>query len=651
MTAWKSMLGAPLLRCLLCLALAACGGGSDAPGDPAQSGGSGGAGGDGGGNGGGGTGGTGGTGGGEVNPNLPRIDSVEPNHGSIATAVTVHGAHFAAGAAANSVQFGGMEAPALSVTPDGTTIETAVPTGARSGMVVVLTGGVRVEGPEFTIDPNPVPHLIALEPARVAVGSDVRLHVLGSGFVRDSEVRVGDGVFPGEYLSETELEVPLTASALGEAGSLDVRVISGPPGGGESESLPLTVYQTFDLLEAVAAATTEVRLSFDAPVDATQAADATLYSLAPTLDVLGATVDPGDETRVIVRTQEQWPATTYTVTVSTALRSAGGSELAANQARFTGYRALPTATGTLGGGAGCDSATLSGPAGVTLDADQGYFVVERTGHQVQLISRQTSQFARFLGFDGTASGMFAEGHAAQGCPTEVGSSAAGAFGGPMGQVAILAGSNDRLIGDTGNDRIVRWSAAGAYVSTFGEGLPGPVILGTFGGRIWVAGSDDRLRSLDGNGVEVGATGGSGSALDRFRFGIASHLAPAAVRFEHAVIVTDPENHRLLRLVDGVPTGWLGGGDQSWRSPTPTETCCEAGTTSGYFTRPRGIAVWWGDLWVADEGEGGRLVRIRADGTVTATMLLSYRPSGLAVTPGTGRLWVLGETDNLVHTYN
>jgi hypothetical protein len=55
--------------------------------------------------------------------------------------------------------------------------------------------------------------------------------------------------------------------------------------------------------------------------------------------------------------------------------------------------------------------------------------------------------------------------------------------------------------------------------------------------------------------------------------------------------------------------------------------------------------------VADEGEGGRLVRIRADGTVTATMLLSYRPSGLAVTPGTGRLWVLGETDNLVHTYN
>jgi DNA-binding beta-propeller fold protein YncE len=86
------------------------------------------------------------------------------------------------------------------------------------------------------------------------------------------------------------------------------------------------------------------------------------------------------------------------------------------------------------------------------------------------------------------------------------------------------------------------------------------------------------------------------------------------------------------------------------SVEPPAACCDAGSDPGFFTRPRGALVWNDDVWVIDEAGGGRLIRLDEAGAYIAELPLGFIPAGMAVSPGSGRLWILDETNNLIKVY-
>jgi hypothetical protein len=85
---------------------------------------------------------------GTVSP--PSIVSFTPDAGATGTQVTISGLNFATPASANTVRFNGVDAAVLSASP--TTVVAAVPAGATSGSVQVVTsGGTATSGATFTV--------------------------------------------------------------------------------------------------------------------------------------------------------------------------------------------------------------------------------------------------------------------------------------------------------------------------------------------------------------------------------------------------------------------------------------------------------------------------------------------------------------------
>lgn len=95
-----------------------------------------------------------------------------------------------------------------------------------------------------------------------------------------------------------------------------------------------TVAVHFDVLSATATDATHVKVSFDAPPDATAGATSTNYSISPTLAVNAAAVSGSD---VTLTTDPQTASTSYTVTVSNVTRASDGIALTTNSAGFTGF--------------------------------------------------------------------------------------------------------------------------------------------------------------------------------------------------------------------------------------------------------------------------------------------------------------------------
>jgi hypothetical protein len=92
---------------------------------------------------------------------------------------------------------------------------------------------------------SPLPILASITPTSVrAGGPETTLTITGLGFVRSSVVLVDGVATPTAYVSDTELTVTLTANdLLTLATSLDISVLSPPPGGGTSTSISLIVVQ------------------------------------------------------------------------------------------------------------------------------------------------------------------------------------------------------------------------------------------------------------------------------------------------------------------------------------------------------------------------------------------------------------------------
>ncbi len=105
----------------------------------------------------------------------PTITDLSPTSGVVGQAVTITGTNF--GSATGTVTFNGTKAQVASWTD--TSIATTVPTGATTGLVVVIAGNTGSNGVDFTVQ-GPSPNITALYPTTGVVGALVTIE--GSNF-------------------------------------------------------------------------------------------------------------------------------------------------------------------------------------------------------------------------------------------------------------------------------------------------------------------------------------------------------------------------------------------------------------------------------------------------------------------------------------
>jgi uncharacterized repeat protein (TIGR01451 family) len=102
-------------------------------------------------------------------------------------------------------------------------------------------GGGTSSGVTFTVN-NPLPFLNWIDPPWATAGnSGVTVTLNGSGFVSGSVVQWNGNSRPTTFVSATQLQVALTAADTATAGSSQVTVTNGGPGGGTSAGVTFTI--------------------------------------------------------------------------------------------------------------------------------------------------------------------------------------------------------------------------------------------------------------------------------------------------------------------------------------------------------------------------------------------------------------------------
>src|SRR5690606_37668783 len=98
-------------------------------------------------------------------------------------------------------------------------------------------------------------------------------------------------------------------------------------------------------------------------------------------------------------------------------------------------------------------------------------------------------------------------------------------------------------------------------------------------------------------------------------------------------------------------GWIGGGHTEFRAAADLECAPDcAGLGPGELTSPRGIALdAGGNVWVIDEGAGGRVLRFSDTGQLRHTFLPGYQPGGIAI-DDEGSLWITDAATGTLYRY-
>jgi len=102
-------------------------------------------------------------------------------------------------------------------------------------------GGGQLNTLTFTIL-NPVPFLSSIEPSSIIAGSpEFTLVLNGDNFVKTSIVSFNNQQFPIRYITQTQIEATIPASAITTPGTYLVKVINPTPGGGKTSPFSFTV--------------------------------------------------------------------------------------------------------------------------------------------------------------------------------------------------------------------------------------------------------------------------------------------------------------------------------------------------------------------------------------------------------------------------
>ena len=171
----------------------------------------------------------------------PVITTIAPTEGPVGTDVTVSGSGFGAAAADHQLTFGTTLVPVMPVSPTALTF--TVPSMAPGSYPIALRarGGLATAPSPFVIR-NEAPTLSEIAPSHVAAGSAAfTLTLTGTNFVNGATVVVGTTTLTATFVSATSLQAEVPASAVTVAGVVDVHVVNPSPGGGASNTMPLTV--------------------------------------------------------------------------------------------------------------------------------------------------------------------------------------------------------------------------------------------------------------------------------------------------------------------------------------------------------------------------------------------------------------------------
>jgi hypothetical protein len=180
-----------------------------------------------------------------VNP-VPSIGALSPTvvtAGSGEFTLTVHGSDFVN---ASVVRWSGTDLSTTMISTVQLRATVASPLIATAGINAVAVfnpapGGGLSTSANLEVR-NPVPALSGVSPASQAVGSPpMPISITGSGFVSTSVVRWNGGNLATTFTSVSELIAMLDAASLATAGTGQVSVFNGGPGGGVSGSLPFDV--------------------------------------------------------------------------------------------------------------------------------------------------------------------------------------------------------------------------------------------------------------------------------------------------------------------------------------------------------------------------------------------------------------------------
>ncbi|MFA4964506.1 MAG: IPT/TIG domain-containing protein, partial [Thermoleophilia bacterium] len=156
---------------------------------------------------------------------VPTVAGFLPASGFVGTAVTVSGTGFSG---ATAVTFGGAPAAAFTVL-SSTRISAAVPAGALSGVVCVITpAGTGASAASFTVLPTPAPAVTSVLPASGRVGALVT--ITGTGFTGATTVAF-NGIPATAFAVVSGMQITATVPAGATSGSVSV---STPAGTGTS---------------------------------------------------------------------------------------------------------------------------------------------------------------------------------------------------------------------------------------------------------------------------------------------------------------------------------------------------------------------------------------------------------------------------------
>lgn len=213
------------------------------------------------------SGGSGSSGGGESQPkaSAPTVTAIAPSSvpvGSPAFTLSVTGSNFQPQAVVN------WNTTALATTyTSASALSAVVPadlaaTGSTANISVTNPDGQSTTGGASSQQVsvmNPAPTLSAVAPQLLYAGSpDTVLTLTGTNFNSSSVVMAGTTRLATTFVSATELTASAPAALLASAGTLSVAVLNPAPGGGSSQTIPVTLSQPPAVLASLSPATVTV---------------------------------------------------------------------------------------------------------------------------------------------------------------------------------------------------------------------------------------------------------------------------------------------------------------------------------------------------------------------------------------------------------
>ncbi|MCI0390755.1 MAG: IPT/TIG domain-containing protein [Acidobacteria bacterium] len=192
-----------------------------------------------------------------INNLVPTLTSLSPNSRLAADTgftLTVNGTNFVSD---STVKWNGADRPTTFVSATQLTAAISAADIASAGSASITTtnpapGGGTSNALTFTVlQPPAAPVITSLSPGFALVGGQqFTLTVNGTNFAANSVVRLNNNVRDTSFVSGTQLTATIPTTDIATQGRVNITVVTPPPGGGTSNTVPLLIGALFTSVSA-----------------------------------------------------------------------------------------------------------------------------------------------------------------------------------------------------------------------------------------------------------------------------------------------------------------------------------------------------------------------------------------------------------------